>query len=162
MNKNWSNTVLVAYSSLPKICRELDFCVKSRVKSAFQSKHLKNGVTNEQLIGEIVALNEEKRKIVNLRFIVGEALKLLNETDKKILIMRMIEKRTFQDISEITEISLRSVFRHLACAEASFARNLKAAGFGEDWLEKEYGQDKYISPVKRRIDLDRYFVAKNL
>lgn len=162
MNKNWSNTALVAYSSLPKICQELDFCVKSRVNSAFQSKHLRNGIQNEQLIGEILQLNDEKRKIVNLRFIVSEALKKIENADKRILTLRMLEKKTFQQISEIMEISLRSVFRRLANAENSFELNLKKAGYGEEWLENEYGNDKYIRPIYKRIINDKYFVAKNL
>lgn len=70
MNKNWSNTALVAYSLLPKIAKELNSGVESRVRSSFQSRHLKIGVSTEQLISEILDLTEEKRKIVNLRFIV--------------------------------------------------------------------------------------------
>lgn len=66
MNKNWSNTALVAYSLLPKIAKELNSGVESRVRSSFQSRHLKIGVSTEQLIGEILDLTEEKRKIVNL------------------------------------------------------------------------------------------------
>ena len=54
MKKNWSNTALVAYALLPKIVKELDFGIQSRVKSSYQSKHLKMGVSNEQLIGEII------------------------------------------------------------------------------------------------------------
>ena len=77
MKKSWSNTALVAYSLLPKIANELNFAVESRIKSSFQSKHLKIGISNEQLIGEILDLTEEKRKIVNLRFIVNKALELI-------------------------------------------------------------------------------------
>ena len=54
MKKTWSNTALVAYSLLPKIAKEIDFAIQSRVKSSFQSRHLKIGVSNEQLIGEIL------------------------------------------------------------------------------------------------------------
>ena len=62
MKKNWSNTELVAYALLPKIVKELDLGIQSRVKSSYQSKHLKMGVSNEQLIGEIIELTDEKRK----------------------------------------------------------------------------------------------------
>lgn len=74
MNKNWSNTALVAYSLLPKIVRELNFGVKTRVNSTFKSRHLKIGVSNEQLIGEILEMTDQKRRIVNLRYIVAYAL----------------------------------------------------------------------------------------
>ena len=47
MQKNWSNTSLVAYSSLQKIEKSLDFSFFRLVKSGFQSVHLKNGVSTE-------------------------------------------------------------------------------------------------------------------
>ena len=73
MKRNWSNTVLVAYSLIPKIIKELNFGVKTRVNSTFQSRHLKYGIGNEQLIGEILELTDEKRKLVYLRYIVNFA-----------------------------------------------------------------------------------------
>lgn len=162
MNKNWSNTVLVAYSLLPKIVRELNFGVKTRVNSAFQSRHLKMGISNEELIGEILELTDEKRKIVNLRFVVQDALERLSTAEKNILVARIIEKKTFQAISEEFGISLRTVFRRVNAAEEAYASALYRAGFTEDWFEREYANDKYISPIHDRIMNDKYFVAKNL
>ena len=117
MNKNWSNTALVAYSLLPKIVHELNFGVKTRVNSTFQSRHLKIGVSNEQLIGEILDITEEKRKIVNLRFIVQSALDKIAIGDRRLLESRIMKKMTYQAISEEQGISLRTVFRRIACAE---------------------------------------------
>lgn len=162
MNKNWSNTALVAYSLLPKIVRELDSGVKTRVNSTFQSRHLKMGISTEQIIGEIIALNEQKRKIVNLRFIVSEALKAVSDDDRRILEDRIILKKTFQSISEERGIALRTVFRKLSFAELAFERALNRAGYGEKWLAREYGNDKFIAPIHERIVGDKYFVAKNL
>lgn len=162
MNKNWSNTALVAYSLLPKIVRELNSGVKTRVNSAFQSRHLKIGVSTEQLIGEILELTEQKRKMVNLRFIVSEALDSISAEDRSILEARMICKKTFQKITEESGLSLRSVFRKLATAELAFERALNRAGYGEEWLKKEYGNDKFIAPIHERVMTDKYFVAKNL
>ncbi|MCM1394386.1 MAG: hypothetical protein NC179_05790, partial [[Eubacterium] siraeum] len=150
------------YSLLPKIVKELDFGVKSRVNSTFQSRHLKIGVSTEQLIGEIIELTEQKRKIVNLRYIVNLALERISPDDRQILEARIINKKTFQKISEENEIALRTVFRRLANAEAAFAGALNRAGYGEDWFEKEYGDDKFISPIHERVLNDKYFVAKNL
>lgn len=162
MNKNWSNTALVAYSLLPKIVNELNFGVKTRVNSSFQSRHLKIGVSTEQLIGEILDLTEEKRKIVNLRFIVGQALDGIARSERSILENRILLKKTYQVIADEQGISLRTVFRRIACAEEAYACALKRAGYTEEWLEKEYGEDKYIAPIHERILNDKYFVAKNL
>lgn len=162
MNKNWSNTALVAYSLLPKIAKELNSGVESRVRSSFQSRHLKNGVSTEQLIGEILDLTEEKRKIVNLRFIVKKALDKMVDADREILVERIVQKKTFQEIADSHKIALRTAFRRIANAEEDFANNLRLCGYTEDWLEKEYGNDKYIAPIHERIKQDKYFVAKNL
>ena len=150
MKKTWSNTALVAYSLLPKIAKEIDFAIQSRVKSSFQSRHLKIGVSNEQLIGEILDLTDEKRKIVNMRYVVATALKQMKDKDRNILIERIVKKTTFQDISTNNNISLRTAFRRVAIA------------YDEQWFEKEYGNDKLILPIRRQIMTDKYFVAKNL
>ena len=162
MKKTWSNTALVAYSLLPKIAKEIDFTIQSLVKSSFQSRHLKIGVSNEQLIGEILDLTDEKRKIVNMRYVVATALKQMKEKDRNILIERIVKKTTFQDISTNNNISLRTAFRRVAIAEEEFARNLRKNGYDEQWFEKEYGNDKLILPIRRQIMTDKYFVAKNL
>lgn len=162
MNKNWSNTALVAYSLLPKIVRELNFGVKTRVNSTFKSRHLKIGVSNEQLIGEILEMTDQKRRIVNLRYIVAYALDRISPEDKFILEERIINKKTFQNISDESGVALRTVFRRLANAELAFSRALSRAGYSEEWFETEYGNDKYISPIHERIKSDKYFVAKNL
>ena len=92
MKKNWCNTVLVAYVLLPKIVKELNFGIESRVKSSYQSKHLKIGVSNEQLISEIIALTDEKRKIVNLRYLINESLSQMKDKSREILTDRMFQK----------------------------------------------------------------------
>jgi len=160
MNKNWSNTALVAYSLLPKIVHELNSAVISRVNSSFQSKHLKIGVSTEQLIGEILEITEEKRKIVNLRYITSSALDALLPKNKALLTARVIEKKTFQKIAEEQNCSLRTVFRNVAESEKAFESALNRAGYTEDWFEKEYGTDKYIAPIHKRLHDEKYNVAK--
>lgn len=83
MNKNWSNTVLVAFSALPKIQEELDFAFNSRLKSTFRSIHLKNGVSTEKLVKEMIEINERKRKTANLHLMVSAALNLVDEPEKR-------------------------------------------------------------------------------
>lgn len=162
MNKTWSNTALVAYTLLPKIARELNTGIESRIKSSFQSVHLKIGVSTEQLIGEILDLTDEKRKIVNLRFIVSKGLEQMKDDTRELLIERMIKKKTFQQIADTQSVSLRTIFRRMTCAEEEFAHNLKRCGYTDAWFEREYGQDKYIAPIRKRISEDKYFVAQNL
>lgn len=162
MNKNWSNTALVAYSLLPKIVKEIDKGVKNRVNASFQSRHLKMGISTEQLINEILDMTEEKRKIVNLRYIVSQALEKMSDQNRDMLIARIVNHKTFQTIADETKTSIRTVFRKVAAAEDEFEHSLKCAGYTQEWFAREYGNDKYIAPIHDRIIKDKYFVAKNL
>lgn len=161
MNKNWCNTALVAYSALPKIVKELDFSLARLVNSSFKSVHLKNGVSNLQLIGEIMEINDEKRKMVNMRFIVSSALERLTDTSKQVLIGRLFKKQTFKELAEEMNTSIRSVYRRFQDAEDEFAHLLKIGGYTESWFEREYGEDKYILPIKERFFEDKYLITKN-
>ncbi len=162
MNKNWSNTALVAYSLLPKIAKQLDNAILNRIRAGFQSKHLQSGVSTQRLLNEIIELTEEKRKIVNLRYIVNNALKQLDDEEKSILNERINDKKTYKEIAKEYGIALRTAFRRVDIAENHFAKALKNDGYGESWLAKEYSNDKYIYSIYKRIENEKYFVAKSL
>lgn len=90
--------MLVAFSSLPKIAKFIDFSVKSRVKSGFQSKHMRYGLQNEKLFESIIQLNDEKRKICNLKVIITQALEQLSPTHTELLRLRFFEKKPFKKL----------------------------------------------------------------
>ncbi len=161
MNTSWGNAALVAYSLLPKIANSLDCAVKSRINSTFQSRHLKMGVSNEQLIGEILELIDQKRKIVNLAYIVKSTVERMKPIDKHILVERVFNKKTFTTIAEESDVALRTVFRRAEVAKMRFCQALASRGYTEEWFEKEYGNDKYISAVKSRVEQEKYMVAKS-
>lgn len=160
MNKSWSNTTLVAYSRIPKIVKNIDVSVKNRINSAYQSVHLKNGISNEKLIGEIIKLNDDKRKACNLVFIVETALSKLPECEKDVLTGRLCYGKTFKEISEIVSKPLRTVFRLFSSAEQKFSSVLTAMGYGEKWLEQEYSNCPLLAGIKKQLDDEKYFTPE--
>lgn len=161
MIKNWSNTALVAYSAIPEIISHIDFGVKTRINSTFQSVHLRNGVSNEKLIGEILELNAQKRSLILLREKVGEALNVLNESERMILVCRLCKKLTFKEISKGCEIPMRTLFRRFEAAQSKFATVLSSVGYSESKLEEEFGTGGYLLDIYNRLNEDKYFVAKS-
>ena len=161
MNKNWSNTALVAYSALPKIAKELDLSLSRLVNSSFKSAHLKNGVSNMQLISEIMDVNEEKRKIVNLHYIVSNGLDRMSDIGRTILVGKFIKQMTYKELADELDVSIRTIFRRFESAQDEFAHNLRIAGWTESWLEQEYGDDKYILAIRNRFIEDKYFISQN-
>lgn len=159
MKKNWSNTVLVAYSLLPKIVRDLDNTICSLVNLGFKSKHIQMGISTESLIGEIMKYTNEKQQLVELHVIVRDALRELQELDRCMLAMRINRKMTYQQIATEQNVSLRTVFRRVAAAHDKFAAKLAFRGYTESWLEKNYKENTYIAPVREQLMSERCFVA---
>lgn len=161
MHKNWSNTALVAFSLLPKIVQELDFAFETRLNSAFGSVHLKNGVSNERLFDEMIEINCRKAKLVNLKVLVDCALAELNDAERRCLTMRIMDKMTFQEISETENVSLRTVFRRFDRAQKAFESVLLRKGYSAEKLESEYGCIASVKALKDRFTADTYFIAKS-
>lgn len=160
MEKNWSNTSLVAYSALPKIVKTLDLRLARLVNSGFKSEHLKNGVSTIRLIGEIMDVNEEKRKIVNLHFIVTTALDKLTDEQRHLLVGKFMALKTYAQLAEERGLSIRTTYRRVESALAKFASNLAMSGYTEDWFEKEYADVKYVASVKTRLSNEKYFSSQ--
>lgn len=154
--------MLVAFSSLPKIAKFIDFSVKSRVKSGFQSKHMRYGLQNEKLFESIIQLNDEKRKICNLKVIITQALEQLSPTHTELLRLRFFEKKTFQEIAKLTNVVIRTVFRRYDSAIEDFENILACAGFDEEWLEAEYGCIKIFRTIKTRLENDSYLTKGSI
>ncbi len=162
MNKNWSNTLLVAYSSLPKIVKDIDFAFISRVKSGFQSKHLRFGISNDKLFGEMIKLNGEKRKIIELRLLINDALSKLDHLDYEVLTLKLVYHKTYEEIAKSINISIRTVFRRLESAEKNFEQILNNLGYMDENIKEIFENDEYLSPIRNRMLDDKYLIAKNL
>ncbi|MDD4839451.1 MAG: sigma factor-like helix-turn-helix DNA-binding protein [Clostridia bacterium] len=161
-NNSWCNTLLVAFSALPKIVKFIDFSVKSRVKSGFQSKHLRLGIQNEDLFKSIIELNDEKRRICNIKVIVESGLEQLSPTHNELLRLRFFERKTFQEIADQTDVVLRTVFRRYDSAMSDFEHILSTQGFDEKWLSEEYGNIALLSTIKRRLEKDAYLTKASI
>lgn len=162
MLKNWSNTTLVAYSSLQKIEKSLDFSFFRLVKSGFQSVHLKNGVSTEKIIGEMLKINDEKAKICNLHFIVSTTIEQMSSMGRSLIIDKIFRKKTFAELAEEYHLSLRTTYRRFESALDEYAHKLKAAGYTENWFEQEYSGVKSIALIKSQFEEDKYLIAKNI
>jgi hypothetical protein len=156
MVKNWSNTLLVAYCHLPKIIKNIDLGVERRVNSGFKSVHLMHGITNEQLYGEILELIGEKRKMVNLYVAVNTAFEGLDNSCALLIEMRYFKKMILQEISDKFNVPLRTLYRRLDDARVRFQKQLDFVGFDVEYIEKEYGNNRFISLIHDNIDNEKF------
>lgn len=159
MNKTWSNTLLVAYSHLPKIEKAIDFGVENLVNSGFRGVHFSNGVSNEQLYEKILKLIDEKRKIVNVCYLVDSGLNALKDNHRLLLELRYVYQKTIQEISTTHGIPMRTLYRKLEDALTRFQIELSRMGFDEEFLEKEYSSSPFISKIHNALDTEKFNTA---
>ncbi len=162
MTENRCNTVLVAYSALPKIMKEYDAAFDSRLKSSFSCAHLRQGVTTEQLIGEMLEINRKKAAAILLKDTVEKAFGLLPSALKSILVLRFLKGMTFQEIAEHDNISVRTAFRRFDRARECFSAALDKLGLDQKQFEKRYLSDPAIACACARLEDSAYFTAKSM
>ena len=156
MIKNWSNTLIVAYSHLPKIVKSIDFRVENCVNSGFKSVHLLHGVTNEQLYGEMLKLIDEKRKMVNLYHIVNSGLDEISDSHRLLIELHCFKGKTFGEISAVHGIPMRTLFRRFDDALTRFKKAITKLGFDEEYLEKDYLPYSYMRKFYNSLDTENY------
>ena len=119
MTENRCNTVLVAYSALPKILKDYDSAFRARLQSSFMSAHLQRGVTTEKLVQEMLDINGRKLAMLHLKEIVERAAGSIPTELSNILVLRFVKGKTFQEIADIENISVRTAFRRFDRARDS-------------------------------------------
>ena len=128
MTENRCNTVLVAYSALPKILKDYDSAFRARLQSSFMSAHLQRGVTTEKLVQEMLDINGRKLAMLQLKEIVERAAGSIPTELSNTLVLRFVKGKTFQEIADIENISVRTAFRRFDRARDSFAAALDRLG----------------------------------
>lgn len=153
--------MLVAYSHLPKILKNIDFGVETLVNSGFQSVHMASGVSNEQLYEKILKLIDEKRKMVNLHYIVESGLNALKDNHRLLLELRYIDKKTIQDIATTHGIPMRTLCRKIDEAHQRFQKEIGRMGFDEEFLDKEYRDSIFVNKIYEGMDTDKFSPSYN-
>ena len=150
MTENRCNTVLVAYSALPKILKDYDSAFRARLQSSFMSAHLQRGVTTEKLVQEMLDINKRKLAMLQLKEIVERAAGSIPSALSNILVLRFVKGKTFQEIADTENISVRTAFRRFDRARDSFAALLRRRSRPPGARRGDLPQDLSHRPRRRR------------
>lgn len=161
MTENRCNTVLVAYSAVPKIVKAYDLAFKMRLKSSFMSAHLKKGVSTLSLVEEMLEINRRKHLLFLLRSSVENALAAIPQKYRELLILRFLDNKTFQEAAMIQNISVRTAFRRFDRAREELSHALDREGLTDKIFKELYLDDPYIAAACGAYCADTYFTAKS-
>ena len=144
--RRWAKTLLIIYPRSKKIIEALQ---ESRMKMATQGF---SHYGTEALYDKISAVNYRMQGIVNLCVLTRDTLKALGILHGEVLTLRHFKGWDMPDLAEYFETSVRNVYRRYDRALELFYSRLSAAGFGEHWLEREFGDDNLVKGIFLRSD----------
>ena len=92
-------------------------------------------------VGEMI---DKKRRFINLKVIIEQALSEIDKRRQKILILFYIDNLSCEKIAELFGVNLRTIFRYKNSALISFSKALSRNGFKEDFFNENYQKDKWL------------------
>lgn len=146
--KVWAKTMLTVQRHLERVTNALDELIyKKAAASAYvNSKNLMEQ-TCEKLGNFIINVSETKVNLINLNTICVSALKGIDKTSAKILILKHIENKQSSEIFSLLNMSERTYFRRLNMAYDNFEKWLVKNGFTEQYFLKKYSNEGWIMEV---------------
>lgn len=158
MNKNliWTKTILSVYRYLERICNAIDKIV---LQSALASSDIvgqnfhKNNVFS--ISQKLIDYSQRKITLINLKVLIEECLQEMDIKQAGLLIEKYLDEKKIREIASDNNLSLRSTFRKLSCAENAFDAKLKSKGYSDFKMQDFLKDEKWILNTYHKIISDR-------
>ncbi len=144
--KYWSKSALSIYKYLEKMTDTIDRIVMDTSKHS-NSQTMQRSNTTYYQTRKLIEFLDRKRKMINLKVAVEDALSKLSKTDRRILGLVFIDGVKSELIAQFLGVSLRTFFRKKVMALNQFNSQMVASGFNLEYFMKEYGHEKWIVSV---------------
>ena len=99
--------------------------IDRQIKTKTYEPEVSFGCNMNSLAKEIIALTERKIGLINIKVFVDKAVSKLNENNRKIIMLRFIDKVQPKEIATLLNISERTFFRRAKAAFDSFCRMIE-------------------------------------
>lgn len=148
----WTKTLLKVYRYLERICGAID---KIIMQSALNSSNIlgQNYFYNNvySITQKLIDLSDRKVTLINLKILIEDVLKGLDENDAQLLIEKYFDDNKFKDIAEKRGVSIRTIFRKVEVAEINFSKRLNMLGYNDLRLEEFLAKENWIMQVHDRL-----------
>ncbi len=143
--KYWSKSALSIYRYLEKMVNTIDKIVLDTGK--YSNQNIQRNQTTYYQTRKMIELIDRKRKMINLKIAVEEALGSLNKTDRRILGLAFIDGVKSELIAQFLGVSIRTFFRKKMKALENFNEQMIECGFDLQFFETEYSTEKWLLSV---------------
>jgi len=144
--KYWSKSAISIYKYLSTMSNTLDKIVLDLGKGSNCAVSQKYHSTYYQA-SKIIELMDRKRKMINLKVAVEDAIGKLDKTNRRIMALVFIDGAKSESVANLLGVSLRTFFRKKINALKEFTDILQEMGYDESFFESEYFNEKWFMAV---------------
>ena len=138
---NWSKTLLSTYSYLETIVGAIDKTVLNYgINSAMSTD-------TEFVANKMIALMERKKFLINIKILIDNILKRIDDDVARILVLKYIDKIKAETASQILGISIRTFFRKIGMGLDQFSRQLQAFGYTPEKLYSVFKDEGWVMEI---------------
>ncbi len=148
----WTKTLLTVYRYLERIAGAIDkIILQSGLNSGFVSgqNYYSNNVY--AISQKIIDLSERKVTLINLKVLIEDVLKDIDENDAQILIEKFFDGVKTKDLVNAHGVSMRTMFRRIDGALKSFSSCLAMKGYSDATLSNMLNNEGWIKNVFMRF-----------
>lgn len=142
-----SETLVKIYRLLNKKCEAIDNFIK---RHAFNFGSCSAEFSTEDVCNNIIELITKKNQLINLKIIVDNAVKELNENDKKLIFMKMNYSLSMEELCSVLELKERTAFRRIERAMLNLANALNHSKY-LDKLITIMNEEVWISKLREDV-----------
>lgn len=143
-----SETIVRVYRLLKKKCEAIDHFIENHAYY-FGPCTFEYGATD--VYSNILDLMTRKNELINFKIIVDNALKCLDDKDKKILYIKMNYNLSLGEICGILGIKERTCFRHIERSYFNLAKALNKSRYVEK-LIKLLNKEEWIMDIREAVE----------
>lgn len=144
--KYWSKSALAIYKYLSTMSNSIDKIVLDMGKSSNCTLSQQYHSTYYQA-SKIIELMDRKRKIINLKVAVEDAIGKLDKTNRRIMTLVFFDGVKSEMVAQMLGMSIRTFFRRKQNSLVQFKNILQEIGYDEEFFESEYFGEKWFMAV---------------
>lgn len=152
--KVWSKVVLSSYNYLERLCESIDELVESTALNSFYCYGLEDSVM--ALSNKIIKLSNRKINYINLKLVVEKTLKDIPNNLSKLLILKYVHNFSIEKCCDLLGYSLRTGYRKLDTALATFSEKMSILGYNVCKLEKDFLNDEFFYSAYKIVDKEKF------
>lgn len=151
--ENWTKALLHSYRFLQNLATTIDEKVKQITLGSMVYNSKSNSDTMSQF-DTIIALNDRKLSVVNLKVITENCVNVLKQKELEVISLYYLDGVDIIDICETLDISLRTFYRRKELGINRIAEYLRK-NYKENYFLHTFSQETWL------IDLYKYYVRKS-